>query len=192
MEVANLEQMLDRIEAAADGRERVDLDVVVEAVGRRSFGPLLLLAGVTIASPLSGIPGLPTVMGALVLLIAVQLLLRRGCCWLPRWMLRRSIARPKLVKGLAWVRPVARRVDRWLRPRVPQLVGPTGAVVIAAACAVIAAGMPVMEFVPFSSSIAGVALAAFGLALIAHDGALALLAFVATGSVFALAASRLL
>jgi hypothetical protein len=40
--------------------------------------------------------------------------------------------------------------------------------------------MPVMEVVPFSANAAGIALAAFGLALIAHDGVLALIAFVFT------------
>jgi hypothetical protein len=43
-----------------------------------------------------------------------------------------------------------------------------------------------MEFVPFSANIAGAALTAFGLALIAHDGLLALLAFVLTAMIVAL------
>ncbi len=51
---------------------------------------------------------------------------------------------------------------------------------VAIFCIVIAAGMPLMKLVPFSATTAGVALAAFGLALIAHDGLLALLAFLAT------------
>jgi len=37
-----------------------------------------------------------------------------------------------------------------------------------------------MELIPFSVHIAGVALTAFGLALIAHDGAVAILAMIFT------------
>lgn len=88
--LSNLEQLLDLIDKAADDLDRVSLGMIVEAVGSRSFGPLLLMVGVTLASPLSGIPGMPTTMGMLVLLIAVQLLFGRQHFWLPRWLLKRS------------------------------------------------------------------------------------------------------
>ena len=52
--------------------------------------------------------------------------------------------------------------------------------VIAAFCVLIALGMPPMEMIPFSANLAGAALAAFGLALIARDGVLALIAFAFT------------
>ena len=42
-------------------------------------------------------------------------------------------------------------------------------------------GLPIMELVSVSATIAGTALAAFGPALIALDGFMALLAFVLTG-----------
>lgn len=51
---------------------------------------------------------------------------------------------------------------------------------------------PVMELIPFSSSGAGAALTAFGLALIANDGFLGLLAFVLTAVTAGLVAYYLL
>lgn len=51
---------------------------------------------------------------------------------------------------------------------------------IAVVCLGIAATMPTMELVPLSSNAAGIALAAYGLSLIARDGLLALIAFVFT------------
>ena len=83
-ELTGLEQLLDRIGKTADNRNRIFLSTILETVGSRSFGPLLLMAGVILASPLSGIPGMPTTMGVLVLLIAVQLLFDRKHFWLPR------------------------------------------------------------------------------------------------------------
>jgi hypothetical protein len=191
-EISNLEQMLDRIDQAGDDRERISVGLIVQAVGSRSFGPLLLLAGVVLVSPLSGIPGMPTTMAVLVLLIAGQLLLRKPCCWLPRWLLKRSMLRSKLGKALEWLRPPARFIDRWLRPRLGVFIGGVALYVIAIACIAIAAGMPIMELIPFSATAAGVALAAFGLSLISHDGLLALLAFLATGVTLGLVVSRLL
>jgi hypothetical protein len=43
---------------------------------------------------------------------------------------------------------------------------------------IISFGTPVMEFVPFSANLAGAALTAFGLALVAHDGVFGLIAFI--------------
>ncbi|HEX3034414.1 MAG TPA: exopolysaccharide biosynthesis protein [Thermodesulfobacteriota bacterium] len=84
------------------------------------------------------------------------------------------------------MRSPARFVDRLLRPRLTIFTHQTAAYVIAIVCVVIAAAMPVMELVPFSANVAGAALTAFGLSLIAHDGLLALLAFVFTAITFGL------
>lgn len=187
-ELTGLEQLLDRIGKTADNRNRIFLSTILETVGSRSFGPLLLMAGVILASPLSGIPGMPTTMGVLVLVIAVQLLFDRKHFWLPRWLLTRSVTRERLRQALHWMRPSARFIDRCLRPRLEIFTRRTAANAIAIVCMVIAAGIPVMEFVPFSATGAGVALTAFGLSLIARDGFLALLAFVFTTLTCALVA----
>jgi hypothetical protein len=177
-----LEEMLDRIgEAEPEEGDRVTLDAVLDVVGRRSFGPLLVAAGVVILVPLVGdIPGVPVLVGLVVLLVSVQLLFRRDHIWLPRWMLKRSVARDKLCKGLGWLRHPARFVDRLLRPRLTVLTRGPAIYVLGATCILVAAATPVMEFVPFSATIAGAVLTAFGLALIARDGALAVTAFVLT------------
>lgn len=190
-EPKDLEQLLDRIGESASDKDEVSLDTIVEGVGRRSFGPLLLMAGVILASPLSGIPGMPTSMGVLVMLIALQLLIGRKGFWLPRWLLKRSVARDKLDKTLKWLRPPARFIDRFLRPRMPVFVQRSGIYVIGIVCVLIALGVPLMEVVPFSASGAGIAIAIFGLSLVACDGLLALLGFILTGIVFGLVINHL-
>lgn len=176
----NLEQLLDRIEKAAKGKDRVSLEVIVKEIGSRSFGPLLLMVGVILTSPLSGIPGMPTTMGLFILLVSVQLFFRRKSFWLPHWLLNRSADQKKLYKALEWLRPPASFIDRWIQPRLTLFIHGISIYFIAFICLIIAIGLPFMEFVPFSASAAGAILAAFGLALIAHDGLLALLAFVLT------------
>ena len=175
-EITNLEQMLDRIGESADSKGRVSLGRIVESVGDRSFGPLLLLVGVIMTSPLSGMPGVPTTMGVLVLLIHF---------WLPAFVLRRSLEERKVHRAINWLRPSARFVDRWLRPRLPAFIRGGSTYLISLVCAAIAAVMPMMELVPFSAHVAGLALTAFGLALIARDGLLALIAFLAISVSFA-------
>lgn len=192
-EPTSLEQLLDRIGEAAAERDQVPLEAILDAVGRRSFGPLLLVAGLITLAPLIGdIPGMPTLMGVFVLLTAGQLLFHREHFWLPRWLLERSVTREKLCKAIEWLRRPARFIDRWIRPRLTMFVRGVGLHVIAVASIAVAAVMPVMEFVPFSANGAGAALTAFGLALIARDGLLALLALAITAGTFGLVAYNLL
>ena len=180
-EVTSLEELLDRIDDAVSSSDRVALGAILRMVGRRSFGPLLLLAGVIAVSPVLGdIPGIPTTIGIYVLLIAGQMLFQRDYFWLPRWLLERSVSRSRLCKALKWLKRPARFIDRFLRPRLTALTYRMGSYVIATVCVLIAAAMPTMEVVPLTANGAGAALTAFGLSLIAHDGLLAILAFAFT------------
>lgn len=181
----NLEQLLDQILEAGNGRSRVTLEEILQMMGYRSFGPLLVMAGLVILFPLVGdIPGVPTVMAIFVMLVAGQWLFRHEHLWLPHWLLARSVPMEKLEKGAAWMRRPFRFVDRFLRVRLTVFTGRIGVYAAAIACIVIAAAVPLMEFIPFSANLAGAALVGFGLSLIADDGLLMLLALAVTGATF--------
>lgn len=177
-EPTSLEHLLDRIRKTTQDSDRVSLGEIMDEVGHRSFGALLLVAGLVTVMPLVGdIPGVPTIMGLLVLLIAGQLLIHRDHFWLPDWLLERSVEPDTLRTSLDWLDRPAQFVDRWLQPRLTMFTHRTAMHPIAVACILIAAVMPLLEFIPFSANLAGAALTAFGLSLIAHDGLLALFAF---------------
>ncbi|MFO7965898.1 MAG: exopolysaccharide biosynthesis protein [Desulfobacterales bacterium] len=181
-EFTSLEQLLTRV--CSIEMNPVSLGSVIERVGQRSFGPFLLLPGLVTLAPIIGdIPGMPTIMGVFVLLTAGQLVLHRKHIWLPGWLLRRSVSRDKLRKSIKWLLPVGRFLDRMTRPRLVKLTGDAGTMIIAATCLFIGAVMPVMEVIPFSANLAGAALTAFGLSLIARDGLLALLAFACAAGI---------
>jgi hypothetical protein len=187
-ESGSLEQLLDSMGAAARG-DQVSLDELMDMVGRRSFGSLLLLAGLLTLTPLIGdIPGVPTLLGAFVFLIAMQLLVGMEHFWLPRWLLERSIERSHLETAIRWIRPPARFIDRLLKSRYTAIVNGKTKYLIAVFCIGIALSMPVMEVVPFSANAAGIVLAAFGLSLISRDGLVALGAFLAAGATYVLVA----
>ncbi|MDQ7729595.1 exopolysaccharide biosynthesis protein [Halomonas sp. SpR8] len=187
-----LEQLLDRVGDLAHQNERVSIEMVIDSIGSRSFGPLLMLIGITLFSPLSGIPGMSFFMGSFVLLVAVQMLIGRKNLWLPHFILNRSIEHSKLQKALAWLSKPARGIDRILKPRLTFLVHRGGSYAIAALCVVVGFFMPFMELVPFSSSAAGLSLLILGLSLMAHDGLLALLAIIIFSATFSLIAVNLL
>ncbi|SFN20434.1 exopolysaccharide biosynthesis protein [Marinobacter pelagius] len=181
----NLEQLLDRLRTRTDGQAEVSVADILSAVGERSFGPVALVAGLVVVAPLIGdIPGVPTVLGLLVLLTLGQLLFLRHSIWLPAALANRRVAQAKLTRGLDWVEKPARYLDRYTRPRLVWLTRGAGQYLMAVVCMSVALAMPAMEVVPFSANGGGLALMAFGLAMIARDGLLALFATTVTLGTF--------
>jgi hypothetical protein len=177
-ELQNLTQLLERLKHNIDPGDHVSVGTMLEAIGRRSFGPILLFCGLLPASPLSGIPGLPSVIALLVLIVIIQLLTGHHHFWLPEWLLRRTVPKDKFCKALDFLQKPAHWVDRLLHPRLEYLTEGPAVYIIALICAIIALIMPPLELVPFANTSSGIALSIFGLALISHDGLLALLGFI--------------
>lgn len=188
----DLTGVLDAIEQS-EGVRRVKVEAVMDAIGRRAFGPLLVLAALVVLAPGVGdIPGIPTTVALFTLLVTVQIVIGREELWLPRWLLARSVSRTKLTKAVRWLRKPAGWVDKVLRPRLGVLVRGTGSRILAAVALGIAMVMPMTEVVPFSANLAGVILLSFGLAVIAEDGVMALVGLAATAGALALLATVLL
>jgi len=175
---SNLNSMLDDLEKADETNGKVAVADILDTVGQRSFGPLLLVPGLVVLSPIAGVPGVGTAAGVAVFLIAGQLLIGCDNFWLPKFIRRRTVERERLDKSVRALRPAARVVDRVLRPRLDFLTRRPFTYVVAAACIALALMLPVLDMVPFTSLVPAAAITAFGLAIIAHDGAVAAAAFV--------------
>lgn len=174
----NLEALLDEMRDAADAAERkVTVGDLLSRIGTRSFGAFLLLPALIAFTPLGGIPGLPSVMAAMVIVIAGQLVVGLDHFWLPDVVLRRSVEPGKLRKSVDVLQRPARWVDRLIRPRLTALTREPFVHLAAGLCILVALTVPPLEVVPFAGSVSWAAIGIFGLALIARDGVLALIAF---------------
>ena len=176
----NLEEMLDALEHAGESSEKIDVSDILDLVGRRSFGPLLLVAGLIALTPINAIPGISTFFGLVILLFSGQLLIGRKSFWLPHFLARQSLDAAKIARGARKMQPAAAFVDRLLHPRLTILTGGEARRGIALACVMLALATPLLEFVPMATTAPAVAVCAFGLALIFHDGLLALAGYLAT------------
>ncbi|QKT03811.1 exopolysaccharide biosynthesis protein [Ectothiorhodospiraceae bacterium 2226] len=183
-EAKTLAEVVDEITGAGDGEGDISVAEILQSVGQRSFGPMLLVPGLIVLSPISGIPGVPTLGGIVVLLIAGQLLIGRQCFWVPQMIQRRAISRKRMKQAGRFLMAVARVVDKVVKPRLSFLVQAPFNYVIAATCVLIAVSMPPLEAIPFANVVTAAAISAFGLALVAYDGVLALIAFALTGVSF--------
>lgn len=120
-------QVLTDIGARDD--PKLYLGELVNAFGERGFGALMLFFGLMNIA-IGIIPGTTTILGAPLLLMGLQLIVRRDQLWLPRWALRRSIDRSAYSAGLDKVLPRLRMVERLSRPRLPVMTSEVSEVLI--------------------------------------------------------------
>lgn len=192
-EASSLTELLDQIDAAADLGDDTSIANILDAIGRRSFAPLLLFAGLVILAPLIGdLPGVPSMMGLIVFFTAGQMILQRPHIWLPKWLRNRAVSNGKVKKAVKWMRKPARFADRWSKRRYEWIVDRAGAYVIAVLCLAIALVTPILEVIPFSANLAGIAITAFGLAMIRTDGLIAVIAILFSASAIGLVGYQLL
>ncbi len=159
---------------------RVCVSDLMDAIGERSFGPLLLVPSLIAVSPVGAIPGLPAITSVVIVLVSAQILVRHEHVWIPGWLARRSIDAGKMEKGLTKFKPVARFVDHMLLPRLPWLTRGPFFYAIALLCLLIGLVTPILELVPLGGIPPNAAVVAFSLAIVARDGVWALLAFAFT------------
>lgn len=163
--------------------ERVSLRKVIEQVGDVSFAPILLLPAVAVATPLSGIPLFSSLMGVVICLVSMQMLMRRRHLWLPDWVLRREVKGDVVCRAFQALYPVARWVDARTDRRMRIFVHRPLIFIPQLMCVVSGAIMPVLEFVPFSSSVLGVGVALLALGMLTRDGFVIVLGLIPYGLV---------
>jgi hypothetical protein len=149
---------------------------MLQVTGRRSFGPALLVPGLLLLSPLGAIPGMASGTGLLVLIVAAQMVANRSACWLPRWLLRQHVATPRFCRALDRLQRPAAFIDRFIKPRMEAALRPPALQILAAVCGLMGLLTPMLELVPMADSVPALAISLLGLALVAHDGVLALTA----------------
>jgi hypothetical protein len=166
-----VEDILARLDATAQG-ERVTLGDVLAAFGRRSFLPMLMVPALLVLSPLSGIPLFSTVCGLTIALISAQMLWPgRDCLWLPARLTRQRVSGARARRAVARLGRLARWLDRHARGRGGLLVGHRpGRAALELCCLLAGAAMPVLEVVPFSSSVLGLAVLLIATGLLTRDG----------------------
>lgn len=171
-----LAALLDSLARLGDEQDAVSVGRIRETVGDRSFGPFLLVPALVEVSPVGSIPGVPTILAAVIILFAVQILVGRDHLWLPGFIERRELNGGKLAAGMRKVLPVARWADRIVRPRLRWLTRRPWSSVAALACVALAATTPLLEVVPFASTVPMAGVALIGLALLTRDGVVLMLA----------------
>lgn len=169
-----LGKLVRKVEERAEAGEDVSIGLIQRIAGQRAAGPMLLLPALIVVSPLSIIPGLPTLVGLNTILVAGQIALGREQVWLPKWLTERCISAKHAQKLLKFLRPVSRMADGVVRRRARFMTGTVMRRIGATVCVLVGCIMPLLEFVPFTSTWAASIIAVYALAITARDGLLAM------------------
>lgn len=166
----SVRDIVSRLEEISD-QDQVPLRDLVESCGTASFVPALMVPALLVVTPLSGIPLISSICGIAIALISAQMLWKRDHLWLPDFVLTRQVSGRKLRGAFQRMQSIAGFLDRHTRDdRFHQLVGRGGRLVPQALCVIAGGLMPVLEVVPFSSSILGTAVLCFSVAMLTRDG----------------------
>lgn len=176
-----LDQLCQSVSCEVEGEERVSFADILHTVGRRSYGPIILLLGLFALSPLTIVPGMTWFHAGLTLMIAGQMFLGRPNPWLPAKALAMTIPRRVLVKAIAKARPAAKAVDLMIKQRLTFLtrqpmVSLVAALIILAALVTFPLGL-----VPAGPVAPSLAITLFGLGITARDGLLLAVATTLVG-----------
>ncbi len=169
-----LQSVLDHVEDTLDGSDFVDLKTVVESFGNRSFGPVMVLCGLCMMTPLGMLPGIPPAFGVIVIVFALQLLFRRQTPWMPEVLRRVKIPADKLSKVQAKVRPVLAKIDGIIRPRLQWAATGPMQVLISIVAIILSLTFFPLGMVPFGVVAPALIILLFGLGITARDGILTL------------------
>jgi len=164
--------MLDGF-TVGDPDELLPLRDLLAGLGRRAFGMLLLIAILPAFIP---IPIGGAISGPLVVLIGVQLLAGTRRPWLPQFLARRGPHRHALTRFDATISPWLARLEKLVRPRLPQLLRRRAAVMFTGLLLVLL-GLLLSLPIPLTNYLFGGLLLLFALALLERDGALLVVAW---------------
>ncbi|MDA7427748.1 exopolysaccharide biosynthesis protein [Primorskyibacter aestuariivivens] len=181
-EPRTLGELLDAIEPG-DNTVDISLGEILDKIGGRSFAPVILVPALLMISPLSAIPGMPTLSGLLIILITLQWVFARNHMWLPGVLLRRRVAASKVSRAASWLRKPTGWVDRHSHRRLRVLTTPPLTLVPKLSILLIASSWPILELLPMVTSIGAFAVALLAFGMMTRDGAYLAAGYAAIGLV---------
>lgn len=177
-----LTHLLDALDAAGEGDE-VSVQNILDAIGERSIMPVVLAISILLVSPLSGVPGIPTLSALILVLLIGQVFARRRHLWLPPFLRNRRLSRARLNKATGWLRRPAAWFDRHSHPRLRFLALNPMRQLALLLCLAIPLSWPFLELLPFFTSFGAGVVALLSFGLLTHDGYFLIAGYVVSAGI---------
>nr|WP_319248717.1 exopolysaccharide biosynthesis protein [uncultured Celeribacter sp.] len=180
-EPRSINDILTALNRACDG-DSVSVDQIFDEIGHRSFAPALLVPALLLVSPISGIPGVPTVGSIIIFFFAVQAIIGTDHLWLPGFIRKRNMPCSKLSKALIWLQKPADWIDERTERRLSVLARWPWHNLAYVAMIALAMIMPFLEILPMVTSVACFSISLLALGIMVRDGLLVLLGYLCIGA----------
>jgi hypothetical protein len=168
---------------AAEG-ERVTFRDILTVLRHRAFGFTLLIFALPCCLPMP--PGIPTVCGVALVIIALNLIAARQRLWLPAAIADKSVARADLRRVVDRALPYLERLERICRPRLAIVTEPVGKVLIGLVILVL--GFIMILPIPFLGNLPpGFAATFIAIGMTERDGLIVLVGLVVSAVAIAVA-----
>jgi len=158
---------------------RIELGEMLDLLRERGFALLILLLALPNAIPGPAMPGLSTLTGVPMALIAVQLALGRIEPRLPEWARRKSVPRDRFRGLVERARPVLQRLEAVVRPRMLRITAHFGERLIGAW--IVIAALFLSLPLPLGNLPMAAGLMVLAIGLMERDGVAILVGLVMTG-----------
>jgi len=171
-------------EIAAGEGERVTFRDILTVLRHRAFGFTLLIFALPCCLPMP--PGIPTVCGAALVIIALNLIAARQRLWLPGAIAAKSVARADLQRLVDRAVPYLERLERVCKPRLPIVTEPVGKILIG--LVILMLGFIMILPIPFLGNIPpGFAATFIAIGMTERDGLIVLIGLVVSAVAVAVA-----
>jgi hypothetical protein len=107
---------------------RVTFGEILLGLRHRAFGFATLVFSLPCCLPMP--PGIPTICGIALGVIALNLIAMRRRLWLPAAIADKTVARTDLKRVVSWATPLMRRLERYCKPRLPIVTESVGKVLV--------------------------------------------------------------
>jgi hypothetical protein len=152
--------------------ERVTFRDILSGLRHRVFGFTLLIFALPCCLPMP--PGIPTVCGIAIVIIALNLIAARQRLWLPNAIAGKSVARADLTRMVERWAPHLDRLERICKPRLTIVTEPVGKVLIG--IVVLVLGFIMILPIPFLGNMPpGLAASLIAIGMTERDGLIVLI-----------------
>jgi hypothetical protein len=164
--------------------ERVTFREILLGLEHRAFGFTLLIFALPCCLPMP--PGIPTVCGVAIVIIALNLIAARKRLWLPSAIADKSVSRADLRRTVERLAPYLERLERICKPRLGIVTDPVGKVLIG--LVIFALGVLMILPIPFLGNMPpGFAASVIAIGMTERDGLVVLIGALVSAVAIAVA-----
>jgi hypothetical protein len=183
----SLTSIVEHIHDLAEDADNLHVDDILDMIGSRSFGPLMVVPALMAVIPFIGaIPGMTIITGLAIMAIACQILLGRSRVWVPKKVRDIPLDLAALKKGANGFEGTAKFIDKFMTYRFAWATRGIGLWVTALVMVILGFVMLPTALLPWAVLVPGMAALILALGITARDGLVVVVGWLlASGAVYA-------